>query len=252
MRLFDALFTPNIARLKDRGNLEKLIRILKHHTDPRVRAQAARALGRPGNTKATEHLMDVALNDDSEDAPVAAAAALGAIGDDSAIGALSTVLKGQREDVRMAAAATLAAIGNEAAIGCLSSALKDEHQPVRARAADALGNIKDIRAVEPLILALRDEDTYVQEFACFALEKIAKPAVGPLTAALQIDDWHVRWLATRILGNIGDSTSIAPLERLLHEWSGTYPKGDMRPQCVRDALARIKGERREKIRYFER
>jgi HEAT repeat protein len=79
---------------------------------------------------------------------------------------------------------------------------------VRVSAARALGEIGDPRAVDPLIQAFDDKVMEVRDAAVDALGKIGKPAVQPLGAVLQANDWHINRSAAKALGRIGDTLSV--------------------------------------------
>ncbi len=64
--------------------------------------------------------------------------------------------------VRMAAATALGRIGDARAVEPLCTVLKDSDRDVRGDAVEALGRISDARAVEPLCIALGDSDTDVR------------------------------------------------------------------------------------------
>jgi HEAT repeat protein len=103
---------------------------------------------------------------------IAAAEALGAIGDDRAVSSLIAVLGHDSEDVRMFAAIALGKIGNERAVLPLINSLRDDHHMVRESAALALGALEDIRAIDPLHHALDDEYEEVRKAAACALDLI--------------------------------------------------------------------------------
>jgi HEAT repeat protein len=115
-----------------------------------------------------------ALEDKNEDTQKEAAKALGEIGDVTAIGPLTHVLKdAKNKDVRFLAAGALSRIGNVQAVGSLIEALEDKDWGIRSAAAEALGKIKDTRAEEPLCETLRLEETpMVRDSVVWALGEI--------------------------------------------------------------------------------
>ena len=83
--------------------------------------------------------------------------------------------------VRIAAAEALGEIGDGRAVEPLSKTLGGEDEYVRRYAAEALGEIGDKRAVEPLIRVLLDDDGHPNEFSLAELEAgVRKSAVGAL------------------------------------------------------------------------
>lgn len=83
-------------------------------------------------------------------------------------------------------------------------ALKDEGRGTRLSLIWALGEIKDSRAVRPLIASLKDAPTLCRWNSPqgSALEKIGKPAVGPLIAALKDEDNDFRSEVARVITKI--------------------------------------------------
>ena len=145
-----------------------------------------------------------------------AAAALGKIGDS---GALTLLLAALREDkeptVRANAAQALGMLADPIAFEPLLAALReDKDSAVRAAAAGALGALSDLRAVEPLLAALReDKDGTVRSSAAGVLGTLGDPrAVAPLLAAIQRDkEDAVRASAASTLGTLGDKRAVGPL-----------------------------------------
>ena len=163
-----------------------------HDEDKDVRMAAAEALGRLGwqpdqgsngaaywisqgqwercikiGEPAIEPLT-VALKDESKDRRQAAAA-LGQIGDASALKPLIAALKDFPGDLRSAAAEALGLIGDTRAVQPLIDALKDNDIEVRLAVAKALGLIGDARAVAPLIPLLESSSSDMRESAAEAL-----------------------------------------------------------------------------------
>jgi len=126
---------PNIEELKANKDVEGLISALKDK-DPMVRGDAAEALGKIGDSRAVEPLIEV-LND----------------------------------IVEFIAIESLRKIG-EPAVEPLIKALKNKDTLIRSGAVRALGEIRDKRAIEPLTEALKYGDMFVRSAAVGALEKI--------------------------------------------------------------------------------
>lgn len=144
-----------IALLKiGRPAVEPLIHSLWINASPEIRGASAVVLGRIRDDRAVEPLM-AALEDGEEYVRRASAKALGALRDDRAVEPLIKVLDEDGED------------------------------SVRLAAAWALGEIGDPRAVYPLIDAFRDKSPDVRFNAVWALERIGRPAVGPLVETLR-------------------------------------------------------------------
>jgi len=189
---------PDIDRLKERENVKGLIKALNYGSDYRIRRDAAKALGAIGDIHAAEPLI-TALNDDHSSVKWAVAMALGQIGEARAVEPLIDILNNKNYQVRKAAAM-------------------------------ALGQIGDARAVEPLISALGerklwDKDHVGAEKAFIkALVQINTPAVDFLIAALDDENWHVRYHAAEVLGKIGDPRAVELLICALNNKLGSAAK----------------------------
>jgi HEAT repeat protein len=96
---------------------------------------------------------------------------------------LIRALKDKDWNVRMAAAVALGNIGDAQAVKPLIARLKDKERLVRGSAAEALGNIGDVGAVKPLYAALKRHDALVHEKVTEALAKIKRRAAEQLAAA---------------------------------------------------------------------
>jgi len=115
--------------------------------------------------------------------------------------------------------------------------LSSKDPAVRMEAARKLGETKDSSAVSPLLDVLRkDKHWDVRGAAEDALVSIGEPAVKPLTALLNDQDWHIRRRAARTLGEIHDPGSDEALV--------TAMKKDQ-DCCVREFSAKALGEIRD-------
>jgi len=177
---FVDLFKAFRSATKD--DVEGLIKILKYGKSKYSRWEAAEALGKIGDNRAVDLLIE-SLKDKKPLVRWKAAEALGEIKDNRAVEPLIKILNDREEDwsVRKGAAEALGKIGDNRAVEPLIEALKYselsifsdlEHDYVRWGAEIALGWIGDKRAVEPLIEALKDEDGYVRKAAGKVLEEM--------------------------------------------------------------------------------
>jgi len=225
---------------KDEQAIDPLIKILKEEKNEIVRNLAAIALGKIGNKRAVEPLIQT-MNNDVYWIRAPAATALGDIGDKQAVDALLLSLKNDNNSmVRTEATLALGKIGDKRAVDAILLSLKnDDSYKVREAAATALGNIGDTRAVDPLINTLRTDTLWCGPAAATALgeigdpkainpliEKLDKidksadalakfgtPAVDPLIASLDGDG---KLGAARALGLIKDKKAVKPLIEQLH------------------------------------
>jgi len=153
-------------------DVEGAIRLLRS-PDVQLRQFVAYLLGRVGDARAIEPLID-ALQDDNAGVRGAAANALGAIGDDAAVPYLKPLLNNDNHQLVVWAAYALTRLGHDY-FSVLADALTAPDVDVRRSAVLALQQLGDPRAIPPL-LALSDDharrfeaDSTVAEAAVKAL-----------------------------------------------------------------------------------
>lgn len=194
--------SPNVEKLKAKGDVAGLIKALGYEKD-NYRKAAAEALGQIG-APAVGPLV-AALHSPDGSVRWHAAGALGQTGDADAVKPLIAAFGDPLVSVRSAAVEALVQVGAPA-VGPLIDAL-----PSWA-AAEALGRIGDHRAVKSLVAALPNWA------AINALGWIGDPgAVAPLIAALQGKDELDREAAARALGRIGDPAALDALTAALSD-----------------------------------
>jgi len=195
---------PNIQKLKQKRNINALVKALTYKKDPNIRKWAADALGELGEKQAVAPLI-AALDDQETDVKCSAAAALGKLGDPRAVEPLIKSL----EDilVRKSAARVLQRLGKVATPGLLA-ALEHDNKDVRRYVAEILGNLEDPTAVEPLIKSLGDDDSSVRRSVATALGNLGDlRAVQPLIKLLKDGNTD----AVTPLGQLGDPQAVQPL-----------------------------------------
>src|SRR5665647_2107865 len=180
---------PDVEELRRARDVESLTKVLQFSTKWRARSDAAVALGKLGDRRATDALI-AALRDRDETVRQMAAEALGN------------------------AAEALGHIGDARAVEPLMRLLDDVDGFVRGNAAEALGHIGDARAVSRLVAALAGDAIF--EKVAEALARIGEPAVGPLIALLGNDDERMRWRAGETLARIGEP-AVGPLAETLSD-----------------------------------
>lgn len=135
---------------------------------------------------------------------VAAAEALGAMGDRTAVGALANALRSVHGEVRSAACEALGVLGDPRAVGPLVSLLRDPDEGVRGEAFSALLAIGQARAGELPVDRFLGEDLLAPSEA---LTQVAWPtdleAIAVLIHALEDADPEVRIGAGYTLGRLG-------------------------------------------------
>jgi HEAT repeat protein len=191
--------------------------------DPKVRRQAAEALGRLGDKAAVEPLI-AALKDDDRGVRWSAASALGALADNRAVEPLIAALKDQDAWVRGMVAEALGRLGDRRAVEPLRAVLKRDDGSVDESAACALAAlVKDETAVEPLLAALEHPSSEWTPLMVFgSIMQIGPPAVKPLAAALPRSCEKVRMNIVLALTHLGDDGAVEPLIKALAD-----PNGDV-------------------------
>lgn len=191
------------------GDVRAAISALGHHRAWR-RAVAAAALGDMGSATAVPALL-ASLDDDDRDVRIAAARTLGRLGDTRAVEPLVEALARHRLPRDIAAYALLQ-IGRGALprLGLLATA---DDAGVRRTAIDLVGLLGDAADAEAIIERLRDTAAEVRAGAARALGRLgAERGTAALRGALDDRVPFVRAAAATALGVIGDGPSV---ERLL-------------------------------------
>jgi HEAT repeat protein len=190
-------FAPKPEKLKEKGDLEGLIRLLDHKKRE-VRKEVAVILRDWGKPEAITGLLK-ALQDENQGVRVYAVQGLAKLKDprtDEALKkatqdsdwevckeALSALVKSGRDldamlqavrfnsaELRELAATRLGDAGGEQAVEALLTAIHDEEELVRLRAVNALGKIKDPSTIAALQEATKDKDPQVSKAAQAAVE----------------------------------------------------------------------------------
>ena len=124
--------------------VERLIRFSLHHPVPSIPPMAAETLGKIGDRRAVEPLMEVLRSSEESGLLEAAAEALGRLQDEKAIPALHGVLKRGTLAVRMKAVAALGRMGSDEAVRVLEDvAASDPSAVVREEARSNLERLGD-------------------------------------------------------------------------------------------------------------
>jgi HEAT repeat protein len=195
--------------------VEPLLAVLDD-PDPNVRAGAARALGKIGDTRALGSLIFRLRHDMDAEVRKSAVWALH-MGQPQAIPPLVDALCDPDEWVRFGAVIVLAKFG-PAALEPLAQALCHSNPLVRANAAEALGRIGDTSAAAALTAVLSDPDAQVWQQAAISLGRMGDArAVHPLITIVRDHHSDLRTKAIRALGQIGDVRALDPLIDVVYQ-----------------------------------
>src|SRR5262249_27117084 len=202
-----------LERLGDRSATSAVVRVLAADEDPRVRGEAARALGALGDQSTTDVLLR-ALSDQSSEVRVQAATSLGRLKSVGAVPALSNLLNDRDQRVSIAAAEALARMRDGKATRVLIDALSNSDGAVRARAAHVIARVSAEKPLEEaasaLARAVTDQDAVVRYYAVEALSTLGSKAVPYLIEVLKTPRQSDRDRAARVLWRIG-APSVEPL-----------------------------------------
>jgi hypothetical protein len=178
---------PNVQSLKEKGDVEGLVRALSNK-DPWVRCQAARALGELRDQRAVAPLLRIAESDTEPRVRTYAVEALTNFRDQRSV----TVLIGALDNpgLRDKAAESLGAINDPSCVAPLLEIIRNPGDRRRLYAAKVLGLMGGPGSVQPLKVALEDKSWAVHHEAAKALETIARASENPsvrsdISAALE-------------------------------------------------------------------
>ena len=179
---------------------------------PELRMAAASALGQLGEASALPKLVD-RLGDDNPHVRVRCAAALAQLDHPQAVPALINRLSDPHGKVRREAAVALASIGTDQALAALLDMLDDDNTSIRRIAASSLGEAGAVQAVQPLADALTDPSSAVRSAAVFSIIELLSNA--PTQQSHQIRDTVVSELEN------SDRATVQPLVEILGESTQT-------------------------------
>jgi len=197
-----ALFgPPNIEKLKSKGDVKGLIKVLTTVKESDLRSKAAEALGELQDAQSIEPLI--------------------------------AVLRDNDKFVRFQAAAAIVKIDAKntgtAALPVFIEAIEKAYEWAHSKAIEALGKIGDARAIEPLIVSLKKQRRETLRITEDALIKIdpnwrkteaAKSAVLKLVPLLKDKSFEVCTNVKKALLMIGDSVIEPLFSALLYDYSG--------------------------------
>lgn len=210
-----AITLEKIEKWEGENNIKKLIKALRSFLiEEKNREAAAKALVRIGKP-AVKPLIKVLLGFRDESV-IAAAKALGDIGDDEAVAPLLKVLRRWpfNDAEKKVPVNALKKIGTTEALDALREyaieELRNKKRSLREQTAEILDKIgwKPGDNAEKVYYLIAKEDWD-------ELAKIGKPALESLILCLKDDEVDIRMNATRVLGKIGDVKAIDHLRSCL-------------------------------------
>lgn len=198
--------------------VEALIQTVQEDEDDSVRARAADSLYRHGEesfARLVERMSDVEV--DMADDP-----------DWVVSRTLVDWLEGDYPEFRMVAAAALGRVGDETALSALMEALTDPDPRVRVQAVRSCGLIGDTRCVPALADRLDDPTQRVKREATNALGSIGTTeALKALVPVARAEEESIRRMAIDELGKLGSLEPVVVLLRALKDDSKSIQRAAM-------------------------
>ncbi len=227
-----------LCSIRSKNSVEPLIRCIRedgypeldameddepYNADSEVLNQAINALASIGDRQATEPVIELLKDEAYEDLQESGFRALVHLDDDKARGFLLEQLSQGNRLARRRALLALATLpdGQQGELSpellnALSNALVDQDPAVRSYAARAIGGTQNPLVVAPLTLLLGDVDEGVVTEAAHALAKLPNHEIlDRLHPLLDESKLTLKKGIVRILGEIRDPRSVAPLSQLL-------------------------------------
>jgi HEAT repeat protein len=196
-----------------------LLLSLLSHEKTRLRWQAADKLGKIGDDRAAEPLVNT-LMDVNWLVRLHAVKALGRIGSPTIIEPLISMMKDECPYVRRS---TIRALRIEQSVkdprvtAILLSALGDTDKVVRAHSVWTLGYVASPIVVRAIADAVSDRDNNVSWRAIDALQRIGSPGIEVLINLLGSSDGEIRYRSVKALGKIGDARATDAIEGVLND-----------------------------------
>jgi HEAT repeat protein len=217
-----------LGQFQDPAGGEALRKLL-YDDDETIRLGAARALGKLEGPEGVKTLIEVALRDESESVRQHVLKVLAERRVRESVPQVEAALAGEADIVRANAAQALIAIGDRSSVPVLVRALDDPNYKVRALASHALGTIApaDAEVAGALRKRLAAEDhPLVQVDLAWNLARGGDRSEVPRLRELLFkgSPEDVRAEAAIALGEVGDKTDIALLNRAMDDKKGLVRK----------------------------
>lgn len=184
---------------------------------PDVRKSVALALGKMKSYrgKILPYLLPL-CKDRKQETRASALYALGKIGGEGILDALSLTLEDESPQVRQVTVNILRQIKGRSAFSLLQLATNDEDPAVRVAAISGLSQAHKDESIDCLITALSDADFRVRYEAANSLSFKEKKVVDALISTLKDEIGLVQIGAAETLGKMGIHEALAPLRELLN------------------------------------
>ena len=217
------LFKPNIVNLKAEREIAGLVQALTIR-DPEIRHASAEALGELRAMQAVPAIVSMLLADDSTRGErIAAANALGKIGEESAIDALLEASETSRKREQISIDAALESRDPNYSPNLYVNRISADEFELRTAIAQAIGNIGGGIAIHALVEMLVAEKGAMEGsvknaiHSALAVASTQPNALPALCQAIQHPSPEVRYSAAQRLADFNDSASIDALLRAAYD-----------------------------------
>ena len=228
-----AAILGDLADEDDQPSIDALLRVATGDDDDRVRGAAIDALDAIGQA-AVEQLLGKLTGSDTGDAEWVTARKFAA------------ALSADRSELRMAAANALGRLGEANAVPKLVDAMDDPDPRVRLRICHACGALADPRAAPSLTKRL-DDHARVRHAAANALGSIGTDqSLAPLIDLLEDDDPSIRRIAAGALGKASNARPVEPLVYVLTDDNQAVRKAAV--YSVIELLSNVPTDRSHEVR----
>ncbi len=212
-----------LEKIPDPGRAGLVAAFHLEDPSPRVRAFAARNLGRQKSARFTAYLTQ-ALSDEDVDVVVAAERALQAIGDTSAAGPLERCLAHRHPYVRLTAAGALGELAAPRSAETLAAHLRDPDAATRGGCARSLLRLDKGAAFERVRAVFEDSSIYARAAALEGLRYLPAAAALPRLREGLADSRPLleRITCAETLKELGSPEALEPLRRGIADPSSAF------------------------------
>ncbi len=234
---------PMVPEKSNNMNIDEWLARLRA-ADWETRWKAVNILGRSGDTRVIDPLLDM-VKDDDWAVRISAIEALGQFHEARIADALMEIITDSNIEVGLAAIEALERFGTPV-IDRLVQLLGNTDAAIRQRTVNILGSLRDKRIVEPLVRVLSDRDSRVRKEAAKALKKSDTLMLEHFAEAVESNEWERQRRAVEALGTIEDTRTVVVLIQALED-----DDADVRLQAAKalDKLGWEPQDQSEHIRY---
>jgi HEAT repeat protein len=226
-----------LGKMENKESEAFLINLLSDK-NPLVRKNSLKALEKIIEVKNIKYILET-LNDPDIDVKKESIRVLGTIGSKKAIRPLTEILKDNDVKIRNLAKNALSKIFKKIKSNdILYDILKWKNINARREAIKLLGMLKDVEAIEILIKTFDSTVASIRRASFRAILQILQNKIDErILNSLTEKSWRIRMYNTKILGEIGDLSTIETVFKLIEDGNGSVRKAAI------DALFKFKSDK---------